>query len=364
MARTPGDVVLYDTIAQSVTIRCKAHNEWDVCQRHYGEEHDNNQNPTWLRIENAGRPARIRVRLRWAQFAWMSCRRHGYLKQGRRYSVITGRITPTETHYEFVAPAGTSWFGAFPWYTNEDADRFMKRMVRKSPACRVRSLGQSGEGRDIKCLTIESGSSRKTRPNVVVIGRMHATEPSGSFAVDGTGRFLLSDKAPRAWLRDYAFHLIPVVNPDGTANGLKLTRPGSALKYDMVKGGTTSDDPTIRALRDELHALRPACLVSHHCYLMSFPFLGFFETRAGLDMTEALVGHDAKTTACWLLRKTGGEPRFLRYDCYKRFGTTAIFTELPWQGRLPREIESMGAQVFQALMHAHVRKTRAGRKSS
>ena len=59
----------------------------------------------------------------------------------------------------------------------------------------------------------------------------------------------------------------------GVANGIKLTRMGPVDEYDMVRGGMTSADPTIVALREELFSLQPACLISHHSYLWSVPFL-------------------------------------------------------------------------------------------
>lgn len=348
-----------DTVPGTVTVRRIRKNEWRVVQRRFARGHDNNQNVTWLRIENPGRPAKVRVHLIWAQYGWMQLRSVAYLKHRSRYQAVTGTVTPTESVHNFVAPHGESYFGAFPWYTNEDADRFMKRMVRQSPMCEIRSIGTSGEGRDIKCLTISPKSARRSRRNIVVIARTHANESSGSFGVEGTAKYLLSKHVHRSLLRDYVFHLIPVVNPDGVANGTKLTRMGPVEKYDMVRGGTSSDDATIKALREELLRLRPACLISHHSYLPKPPFIGFFEKQAGLAMISQLLPERAQTdSVAWLIRQTGPEPRFLRYDCYKRFNTTVCFTELPWQGRLPKDIEKLGVDVFLATLKAHALKTR------
>jgi len=346
-----------DTIPGSVTIRRRGRNEWYVKQRYYGDEHDNNQNPTWVRIENPGRATKIVVHLTWAQFRHMQHRTIGYQQIGGKYRIVRGRTEPTKTVFEVEIPRGQSFFGAFPWYSNEDVDRFMRRMGRR-PNGRVRSIGKTGKGRDIQCLTIDTDSGKRAKRNVVVMGRMHATEPSGSFAVEGTARFLLGKKAPAKWLKECAFHLIPVVNPDGTADGLKLTRMGPVEEYDMVRGGTGSNDPTIKALRDELNALRPACLISHHSYLPSSPFLGVFEKSVGLNMLDELIKDWREGDDTWLIRVTSAEPKFLRYHCYKEFGTTAVFTEMPWQGRLPKDIEKLGADIFRAMMMAHEKRAR------
>ena len=101
-ARCRGAVKLVSTVADTVTIRRIRGNEWHVTQRNFGDEHDNNQNVTWLRLENTGRAARVCVHLTWAEFRWMWQRRIAYVKHGPKYDAITGETTPTETIYNFV----------------------------------------------------------------------------------------------------------------------------------------------------------------------------------------------------------------------------------------------------------------------
>jgi len=330
-----------------------------VKQRNYGEEHDNNQNPTWLRVHNPGPARTVTVRLIWATFRWMGYRELGYVKQNGAYATIKGRLDPTATTYEFRAPRGESYFGAFPWYTNEDADRTVQSLCRRSPMCAVRSIGATAEGRDLKCITIQQPGGRRKKANVVIFGRFHATEASSSFAVDGTARFILGKRAPEWLLQRYAFHLVPVANPDGTAHGLKLTRPGPVEKYDLVPGGLSSDDPTIRAIREEVRALRPAVFISHHCYQMPIPWLGVFDKRVGVKLLDLLVDDKFRSSASWTVRFTGPEHTTLRHYCHEHFRSTVVFTELPWQGRLPSDIEELGREVFLATMTAH--ESRAGK---
>jgi hypothetical protein len=346
------DVQLADLISGSVLLQREDKGEWTAAQRNYGPEHDNNQNPTWLRIRNPGPPAKLRVRIRWAQSGWMELRKCGYLKQGEGYKVVRGTTTPTETLYDFTAPRGESVFGAFPWYSNEDGDRFLKQACRLSPMCRVRSIGKSGEGRDILCLSIGKQAGRKKKRNIVVVGREHATEASGSSAVQGTANFLLSRRAPQSLFDRYVFHLIPIANPDGTAHGLKLTRPGPLKMYDVLQGAFTSPDPTIRALREETMALRPACYISHHCYLFPTPWIGVFDKRLCLKLLEGLIpgGHGGDTN--WCLRVSGPEPGWLRWRCHDELGSTVVLTELPWAGRLPGDIERQGEEVLKATLAA------------
>ena len=353
MAKQTSGIKLRDTVPGSVTVERLRKNAWRLTQRFYGKEHDNNHNPTWIEIDNPGRAAKVHVRLKWAESGWMQLRKFGYLRQGRKYISITGRITTTETHYEFTAPPGSSYFGSVPWYTNEDADRFMARMCRRSPLCSARTIGLTAEGRELKCLTVARPSRSKRRENVVMLARMHANETAGSWAVEASARYLLGKNAPRSPLNKYAFHFFPIANPDGVANGLKLTRPGPVGKYDMERGSMTSNDPTIAALRNEVLSLRPRCLFDHHCYLMRPPFLYVFDKQLMLKMLDELIDGSTprKAAFSWCIHIPQFWPECIRDHCYKAFGTAAVVTELPWQGgRLPSDIERLGLQVFQAAM--------------
>ncbi len=352
----PGEQIgLQSEVADSVTIEQQGERQWRVTQRFFGDEHDNNHNVTWLRVQNRGPETTVRIEVIWAEFRHMADRRFGHLKHGDDWSTVQGETTPTSTVYEFTARAGDSLFGTFPWYGIEEERRFIEAICARSTLYSVRSIGRTAEGRPINCLCIGD----EDKPNVVVLARMHAAESAGSWAVEGCAEYLLSDEA-RPLLEQYRFHLFISVNPDGVANGIKLTRMGPVDEYDMVRGGMTSADPTIVALREELFSLQPACLISHHSYLWSVPFLGIFERQVGLDMLDRLVkDDDLGNTGAWLVRFTGAERGFLRWECYDRFGTTVAFTELPWHHRLPDTIKRQGVDILRATLSAHECKARA-----
>lgn len=346
-------IQVQDTIGGTVKIKPIGRNEWAVIQRNYGAGQDNNQNPVWLSIFNAGNKTRIKIILQWAIFDWMGYHKIGYIKQAGKYSVIRGEITPTATSYQFDVPSGESFFGAFPWFSNEDNELFLRDISAPSFRCTVRSIGRSGAGREIRCLTIADKSIPGKQKNVVIIGREHATEPSGSFAVVGSVKYLLSGRAPAGILKHYNFHLLPIVNPDGTARGMKLTQPGPEDTYDMLRGSMTSRDPAIKALREEVLALRPACLIMHHSYLPSAAWIGVYDKKVGVAMMNELLPAGESMEASWSLRKSGRETVWLRGYCRKHFNSTVVVTELPWAGRLPAEIEKQGEDVLRATLVAH-----------
>ena len=342
---------LIDTVPGSVTVEQLSDRVWRVTQRAYGDGTDNNHAATWLRVENDGADAPVQVRVVWAEFRWMALRRFGYVRRNGLYKSIEGRTTPTETVYTFTVPSGVSEFGVVPWYSNEDGDAFLAEMAETSPLCRARSFGETAEGRELRCLTVEARPEDDSRRNVVVCARVHANETPGSWAVEATARFLLGGDAPAEWLRDYRFHLIPIVNPDGVARGIKMTRPGPVALRDVERGGMTSDDPTIKAYREEMLRLRPAALIDHHCYLFRPAFILAYDKRTAVSLLGALLGEGGADGTPWMVHLSPAREEAIRATCHKRFGAVVVATELPWQGgRLPEDVARLGLNVFKAAM--------------
>jgi len=347
--RQSDKITVEDAIGGAVRIEALGPDVWRVRQRSLGAAHDNCQAATWLRLRNPGPARAVTIHLAWAATEWMALRKTGYLKSRGRYRVLEGRTTPTKTVYEFTLPKGVSCFGPAPWYTNEDADRFLRRMARH-PLCEARFIGETACGRPIRCLTLSRrGRGRK---NVVILARMHAVETAGSFAVEATARHLLTDREGKRFLRDYSIHLFPVANPDGTAQGIKLTQVGPVRRFDMDQGGMDSDDPTIRALREEVLRLRPAVLVDHHSYLFKPPMIYALDKPTVLGMLDQMQDEDRerKLSQSWIVHQAPAKPNYLRDYCHKRFNTVVIASELPWQGRLPSDIAGLGVRFFRAVM--------------
>jgi len=345
---TSGTITLTDTVPGSVSISKIGRGEWFVEQNLFEEVDDHNQNAAWIEVRNRGGAVKLRVHIKWAVFEHMHNRRCGYQRKGNKYSVIRGQITPETTVYDVTVPKGTSYLGAAPWYGLDDADRFFARMKRKSRLCRVRSIGKTAEGRDIKCLTIESTEGSKRKRNVVVMARVHSNESAGSWGVEATAKYLVGGETPEHLLEKYAFHLFPAINPDGIVRGIKFTRPGPRELYNLEFAGMTSDDPTISAVREEILNLKPYALIDHHSYLVSPLMLFVFDNRLGLKLLTELTREDAPSHLWWFCVRTSPSDQIRQY-CHDNFGTRVAVTELPWAGRLPSAIEAAGLKVFKAV---------------
>lgn len=348
------DVRMYDTIGRTVTITQTGANAWELRQRFLGKKTDNAQNPTWVRVINRGPARKIEIVLYWANVEWPHWRGSGYQKIGEDYSAVRGEAAPDRTTYRVRIPSGTSWFGAWPWYANEDVDAFVGRAVGE-PRCRTRVIGESERRRPIRCVTI--GDEKRGARNVVVLARTHATEVPGSFAVEGIADFLLNTRAGQGLLKGRAFHLFPNVNPDGVAAGLKLTRRGPRDKYDMAAAAMSSDDGAMVALREEVSRLRPACLIDYHSYLQSVPGAFFLDDKLGLAvLRELLRGAEDESGYYYrsLLPDNRSHRNTLWTHCFHKYQTTVAVFELTWSfGLLPDDVARMGVDMFRAAMKAH-----------
>ncbi len=154
---------------------------------------------------------------------------------------------------------------------------------------RARIIGRTRQGRAIKCLTLGSEGAKPRARNVLVVAREHGPESSGSFAVEAIVEHILGSTLPTSCLEDYVYHIVPIANPDGVANGTKLPQPGPNELSDLHYTGLTAEDPTCVALREEILSLRPGCFINYHSYLFPVPELVFYEKQDGMRMLDALV---------------------------------------------------------------------------
>jgi hypothetical protein len=345
------DITITDEVDDLNEIKMIDSNTWHVTQKGCNSGEGDYQYPTWVKIDNKSSKAEITLTIKWTAPFLMNYRKISYLMHDGEYFLVTGEISTTETEYKLDVPEGVSYFGPAPWYSLEDEENFLAEMLEKSSYCKLRILGKSNEGHDIKCLTISKDNVNDPE-EVLVTGRMHGTEPSGSLGVEGGVRWLL-DEENLSLLDKYRFHFIVICSPDGVAHGSKLTQEGPMEEYDMLYAGINGTDPSIKALRDEIMSMKPAVYLDHHAYLFSKPFIGTFRKKVGLEALAELVPEDENISSSWLWRKTEPEVNFLRYKMYADFNTTVLLTELPWQGHMPDDIRQQGADTLRAALKAH-----------
>jgi len=86
----------------------------------------------------------------------------------------------------------------------------------------VDELGATPGGRKLQIIRVEDpqpAGTPETQRTVLVLAREHATEPAGSWALQGMLNLLLADSPEtRALRRHHTWLILPIMDPDGSAN--------------------------------------------------------------------------------------------------------------------------------------------------
>ncbi len=157
-----------------------------------------------------------------------------------------------EALLELEATTEPLWVAAQEMVTAEDLNAWMDRLAAL-PYVHKQLVGRSVAERPIYELAIGSASARE---HVVVIGRQHPPEITGSLALMAFVEAVAGDSPTALEFRKrFQVTVVPLVNPDGVTLGhWRCNRKGVDLNRDWV--GFTQ--PETRAVRDEILGLAAA----------------------------------------------------------------------------------------------------------
>lgn len=141
-----------------------------------------------------------------------------------------------------VAPgADPLWFAYFAPYSLERHDRLIAGAAR-ADGVSLERLGNTVDGRSIDCLHFQSVSKDTTRTaprrQLWAIARQHPGESMAAWWMEGwLERLLDADDATARALRSVAdIHVVPNMNPDGTARGhLRTNACGTNLNREWAE---------------------------------------------------------------------------------------------------------------------------------
>jgi hypothetical protein len=252
-----------------------------------------------------------------------------------------------------IAP-GTTEVHWHPPYTFTQCEQFVAE-VGRNPRVRAEQIGQSEQGRPIRLLRITDDSPQTKKP-VLIRARVHAYESAGSYALEGMVRWLLSDEPyALAAVHEYAFHVIPLANPDGVVNGLgRLTAPqGADLTFLASR-----PDRLHEVMKQTVDRLRPVLFVDLHNWqskqidgLLGLPpevrerFLRFMPDQVQFGKQ-------------WFIREphavTPRPPTQEPLGTYGRrcYGTLGMAFEFSWFGRTVDDVRTAGRTALWALLRA------------
>ena len=143
-----------------------------------------------------------------------------------------------------------AYFEPYSWERHLD----LLGHAEQSPLARVRCLGGTVEGRDLDAVTVSKPDAGGR--SLWVIARQHPGETMAEWFVEGMLERLLDARDPvaRALLERAVVHIVPNMNPDGSALGnLRTNASGANLNREWM-APSLERSPEVFHVRAAMHA--------------------------------------------------------------------------------------------------------------
>ncbi|RZT42630.1 M14 family metallopeptidase [Cupriavidus agavae] len=152
---------------------------------------------------------------------------------------VPTRYDGTTMTVDFTPEHDSVWFAYFEPYP-EERHLMLLATCQRSPLAKLSHLGSTVDGRDLTCVTVgQPGPGKKT---IWMIARQHPGESMAEWFVEGTLQRLTgtgmwsADPVARRLLERAVFHIVPNMNPDGSARGnLRTNAAGANLNREWMQ---------------------------------------------------------------------------------------------------------------------------------
>lgn len=145
------------------------------------------------------------------------------------------------------------WFAYFaPFSMDRHFD--LVAWAATAPMATNTVLGQTLDGQDLDMITIDNGNGAE-KLNCWLIARQHPGESMAEWWMEGALNFLLDEENPTAQklLDQCRFHIVPNMNPDGSARGhLRTNAAGMNLNREWAEP-TMEESPEVYLVRQKMH---------------------------------------------------------------------------------------------------------------
>ena len=139
------------------------------------------------------------------------------------------------------------WVAAQEMLTTKVVGKWSKELTKKAFVSR-KIIGKSLQNRPFECLRI--GEDKSDSKMMIVIGRLHPPEVTGTLALQSFVKTLCSDsETARQFRKEYTVFVVPIMNPDGVDNGHWRHNLGG---IDLNRDWADFNQPETQIVRDFL----------------------------------------------------------------------------------------------------------------
>jgi murein tripeptide amidase MpaA len=267
------------------------------------------------------------------------------------WRMIETRYADGVLEFDWSGESEVVWFAYFAPYTMEQHNALIARIAAK-PGVAHRTLGHSLDGQPIDCLTIGTGA----KP-VWLYARQHPGETMAEWWMEGALERLTDTADPvAAALRAKAtFHIVPNMNPDGSARGhLRTNAAGVNLNREW-QTPSLEKSPEVLCVRNAMDETGVAFAMDVHGdeaipanFLAGFEGIPSWTDALGekfYDFGRRLAAHtpDFQTEQGYAKSAAGKANLTMSTNqLAERFGAVAMTLEMPFKDHDPNPDTEFG----------------------
>lgn len=199
---------------------------------------------------------------------WVKTEPDGAELETSLFSRLIAKLQGRRPGFRFQSPITASdfWVAYSYPYSNQELSRFLAS-IETDPRVNFSSLGQSAQGRPIRKIDIAAspGNQATDLQDIWIICREHPGETPAAFVLEGLVDAILDKSADSDLLSSFRFHIVPMLNVDGVAEGnYYRNTEGIDIAQDWKIFQSVETRALHEAMHENLESLKVALVVNLH----------------------------------------------------------------------------------------------------
>lgn len=302
-------------------------------------------------IKNEGAQRRVvNVIVDWDDSTHSRYRDNFYMKEpGGEWRPVRATIYEALTRLSLQVLPGKTHLSLNPSYSYSQYVELVKRFSSKQVFSKT-LLYTTDLGREVYVLNTETTDRQSKK--LLITARTHPYESAGSYCIEG----LLDGVAKMGFngiLKGYELWIVPMVCPDGVADGLcRLNKVGAP---DLSREIDIHND-LCRAFLNLIDEIKPSLFLEFHNWMLKdhdgIFYLSAWDTVITiLRMRMQTASHVRKPWARGLDNfVVKRKPLGLKQYAVKQLGAKCATVEFPWFNRSPYDMKTLGLRILLSIL--------------